>query len=215
MKLIALETATEICGVAYVENNRLVDIEEKPASRRHARLLPIQYQNLVRRLGISKNSIDGIAVSIGPGSFTGLRIGLSFAKGLAFGLDLPIIPVPTLSALCFGAGKNPDRTTTLLHSHKNTLFHQRFRWTDVYPEPVSEPVALTYSALDLPAVDHLVEWGCREFLPANMDDRITTFQPSAKWTGLLANLHDEWVLKDPKQLVPEYISPFNLGVIKS
>ena len=98
MNILAIETATEMCGIAYYENGVMQAVEEENIPRQHATSLPMFYKTLQDKTKFSLNILDGIAVSIGPGSFTGLRIGLSFTKGLAYSHDLPIIPVPTLQA---------------------------------------------------------------------------------------------------------------------
>ena len=94
MKLIAIETATEICSIAYLVDGECVALVEKQIPRQHAEKLPLFYEGLVAESNLDLSKIDGIAVSIGPGSFTGLRIGLSYAKGLAYSHKLPIIPGP-------------------------------------------------------------------------------------------------------------------------
>ena len=76
---------------------------EKKDPKKHLEMLPIYFNQLKSQLG--DKEIDVLAVSIGPGSFTGLRIGLGFAKGLALGLKIPIIPVPTLQILAFSYKK--------------------------------------------------------------------------------------------------------------
>ena len=79
MKLIAIETSTEICGIAYIENGNCVEIVEYRIPRQHAEKLPLFYNELIEKTGLNLSEIDAIAVSIGPGSFTGVRIGVATA----------------------------------------------------------------------------------------------------------------------------------------
>ena len=106
MNIIAIETATDICGIALIENGTCVKKIEKQIPRKHAEQLPLFYETLINSSIYNKLTIDAVAVSIGPGSFTGLRVGLGFAKGLAYAKDLPIIPVPTLYALAMSSKFN-------------------------------------------------------------------------------------------------------------
>ena len=99
MKIIAIETATEICGVSIIENNEIIGIEEQILFRDHAEKLPLLTQKILKKYNLKIKDFNGVAVSTGPGSFTGLRIGLSFAKALAFSNDINLIPIPTLYSM--------------------------------------------------------------------------------------------------------------------
>ena len=90
--ILAIETSSNICGISFIENGTLIDSMDKDKSKQHAEILPKLYQELQIRTNFTLSNVDALAVSIGPGSFTGLRIGLSFTKGLAFSKNLPIIP---------------------------------------------------------------------------------------------------------------------------
>ena len=93
--ILSIETSSLICGVSIIENGNLIGISEKSTYRKHNENLANFAQDAIKKSNKSLSDIDAIAVSIGPGSFTGLRIGLGFAKGMAYALGLPIVPVPT------------------------------------------------------------------------------------------------------------------------
>jgi tRNA threonylcarbamoyladenosine biosynthesis protein TsaB len=103
MTILGIETATAVCGVALVVDGSVRAERWIEAQHIHSEKLMTLIDDVVCSSGIDMRLLDGIAVSIGPGSFTGLRIGLSVAKGLAFGLDKPILAVPTLEALAWSA----------------------------------------------------------------------------------------------------------------
>src|SRR3990172_6298777 len=106
--LLALDTATDTIGLALTDGARIL-AEEVWLARRHATVeLAPETARLLRRTGAREDQLQGIAITIGPGSYTGLRIGLAFAKGLAFGRGLKVVPVPTLELLALGQPSRPE-----------------------------------------------------------------------------------------------------------
>jgi len=102
MKLLAFETATEACSVAlWVDGAVLERFEIAP--RRHAELCLPWAGQLLAQAGIGKSQLDAIAVGRGPGAFTGVRLAIAIAQGIALALDRPIVPVSTLAALAMQA----------------------------------------------------------------------------------------------------------------
>ena len=99
--ILALETSSSICGASILLNDELLSIEEKNTSRQHAELLPDLTRASLKNINKTLDDINAIAISIGPGSFTGLRVGLGFAKGIAYAKTLPIIPVSSLLSLAY------------------------------------------------------------------------------------------------------------------
>ncbi len=99
MRVLALETATAVCAAALIADGEV--IAEETVTRRfvHAEKLMVMIGEVLRRSGCDRQNLDAIAVSIGPGSFTGLRVGLATGKGLTYALGVPLIAVPTLEAL--------------------------------------------------------------------------------------------------------------------
>lgn len=103
MIVLGIETATAVCGASVVENGNILShfaIEEQHI---HAEKLLTIVDKALRAAKVSLSQLDGIAISIGPGSFTGLRIGLSTAKGLAYASGTLLIAVPTLEGLAWNA----------------------------------------------------------------------------------------------------------------
>lgn len=99
VSVLAIETATTVCAAAVVSGGRILAEASLREKYVHAERLMTQIDGVLRQSGIMLDRLDGIAVSIGPGSFTGLRIGLSVAKGLAFASGKRLVAVSTLQAL--------------------------------------------------------------------------------------------------------------------
>jgi len=103
--LLHIDTAGEKAMVAISQNGVLKAIQENEVFQTHASFLQVAIQSLVSETAIPLNSIDAIAVTMGPGSYTGLRVGLSSAKGIAYALNKPIIGLSTLALLANAASK--------------------------------------------------------------------------------------------------------------
>ena len=103
MTILCIETSTSVCSAAICKDGTLSKQCIHYDGGNHARLLPLYVQQLLAFAREQGLSIDAVALSEGPGSYTGLRIGTSTAKGLCYGLNVPLIPVPTLSVLCEAA----------------------------------------------------------------------------------------------------------------
>ena len=101
--ILNIETSTEVCSVALTSEGQVLDHSENYEGQTHATMLSQYVQQALQYARTREVPIDAIAVSIGPGSYTGLRIGLSEAKGLAFGLTVPLIGVNTLQLLTVSA----------------------------------------------------------------------------------------------------------------
>ncbi|MFQ5770312.1 MAG: tRNA (adenosine(37)-N6)-threonylcarbamoyltransferase complex dimerization subunit type 1 TsaB, partial [bacterium] len=122
MKLLAIETATEVCGVALTENNHLVAEYRLNQKNIHNEKLVATIQYLINETQWCLKDLDGIALTIGPGSFTGLRIGIAVSKGLAFSLDLPLVGVNTLDAMAYGTQFWSGKICTLIKARAEEAY---------------------------------------------------------------------------------------------
>ena len=100
MTILCIETSTSVCSAAICKDGVPAEQCICREGSNHARLLPRYIEYLLQYAKDHNLTIDAVALSEGPGSYTGLRIGTSTAKGLCYGLDVPLIPVPTLEVLC-------------------------------------------------------------------------------------------------------------------
>ena len=101
--ILNIETSTDICSVALAENGKLIALEEETEARSHSAILTILIQRLFEDSNHVIRDLDAVAIAEGPGSFTGLRIGVSAAKGICYALNRPLIAVPTMKAMASAA----------------------------------------------------------------------------------------------------------------
>ena len=135
--ILSIETSSNICGVSFISKGVCIETIEQDSKKKHAELLPDFYSRLKNTTGFILDDIDAIAISIGPGSFTGLRIGLSFAKGLAYSKNLPIIPISTMMSLAYSLKDScPDKG--IIYSHAKRVFFQDIKWQKEIPYPVGD-----------------------------------------------------------------------------
>jgi tRNA threonylcarbamoyladenosine biosynthesis protein TsaB len=109
--ILCIETATPACSVALVNNGAIVSTRHSNKKNAHSTILNLFIDEMMAEAGHGFSSLDAVAVSKGPGSYTGLRIGVSTAKGLCYALDIPVIAPDTLLCMAsgfLGANQNPD-----------------------------------------------------------------------------------------------------------
>jgi tRNA threonylcarbamoyladenosine biosynthesis protein TsaB len=128
MNLLAIETATEACSVALASGDTLVARSEI-APRRHAELLLPMCEQVLAEAGIGRHALDAIAVGVGPGAFTGVRLAVSAAQGLALALDLPLVPVSSLAALAMQAPDNGAAILAAIDARMGEIYAGSFRRT--------------------------------------------------------------------------------------
>ncbi len=106
--ILCLETSTTNCSVALVKDNDVIKlIEDYDNKYSHAERLHVFIERLLKDSQVSLNDLSAVAVSMGPGSYTGLRIGVSAAKGLCYALNIPLLAIPTLQALALQVDPEP------------------------------------------------------------------------------------------------------------
>lgn len=138
--ILNIETSTEVCSVALGSDGQVLEHHENYEGQTHATLLSAYVQDVLRYVRSRQMHLDAVAVSIGPGSYTGLRIGLSEAKGLAFGLNIPLIAVNTLQLLTV-----------------STMFNYFIEDEVLYAPMIDARRMEVYTAVYTPALEAVVE----------------------------------------------------------
>ena len=186
--ILCIETGTDICSVGIVNNGELISLRESDSGRDHAKKVAVFVDELLAENNIDPQQIDAVAVGEGPGSYTGLRIGVSFAKGLCYGLGKPLIAVSSLASLAavaiedYKAGiidiENWDsaRLCPMIDARRMEVYTQVF---DSKANPLSSVTAEVVDGNTLAehraATDHFVVFGsgaakCAEILGAELID---------------------------------------------
>lgn len=145
MKVLALETATKAGSIAIADEEAFIGEVKLDVSKAHAERVMDYIAWLLKSANVSINEIDAFAVSIGPGSFTGLRIGLSTIKGLAFSKKKPIVPVSTLDAMARRLPFSAYNICPMLDARKDEVYTALYKWENntcmkIIPETAIEPV---------------------------------------------------------------------------
>lgn len=125
MKLLAIDTSTEMASVAVLSAEKITG-EELGSQRTHAQLLLPMIDRQMEQAGIHMSELDGIIFGCGPGSFTGLRIACSIAKGLAFAHDLDLIPVSSLSSIAWAAHEEQGNAQTPVLAVLDARMHEMY-----------------------------------------------------------------------------------------
>ena len=178
VKILAIDCSTEMCSVALWIDGGVEQRLELAGQRHSDRLLPM-VASLLEPAGVGLDQLDAIAVATGPGTFTGLRIAVSVAQGLAFGAGLPVIAVGTLDALALGA--QASRVVACIDARMDQVYFGAFEIVDGLPEALI-PVAVATPG-QLPPLPAGGDWigagnGFERFAP----------RLAEAWPGLLRRL---------------------------
>jgi tRNA threonylcarbamoyladenosine biosynthesis protein TsaB len=130
MKVLAVETATSWQSVAILDESRTLACYEQEAAGSHARSLLPTINRVFRETGLALTQLDGLVASIGPGSFTGLRVGLATVLGFRTISKLPLTVVPTLEGMAWNLKGTSRPLCPILNSRRGELYWALFRWTE-------------------------------------------------------------------------------------
>lgn len=213
--LLAIETATEGCSVALLQNGEISQRFEL-APLGHAALVRDMIEKILADAGQAFSAIDAIAFGQGPGSFTGVRIAVSAAQGLALAIDCPLIPVSSLQALAMQSVH--DRVLAAFDARKGELYWAAFE-RDAHGVPVllGQEQVIAPAKISLP-IEHGwagmgTGWGdCGDSLAAQLADRLLVRCPEAlPQAGDVARLAlPRWeagLCVDVSEAMPVYIRP--------
>ncbi len=221
--ILSIETGTDICSVAIARDGELLSLRESDEGRDHAKKVAVFVDELLDETGISPDELDAIAVGMGPGSYTGLRIGVSFAKGLCYGLQIPLVAVGSLDALTEVAiedneagildVENWDESILcpMVDARRMEVYTQLFDSRGVALSQVKAEIVTEESFAEERRERQIVIFGngaakCRELLP---DAAYINVTPSARGLVRLAQRRlDEGRVEDIAYFEPFYLKDF-------
>lgn len=221
--ILAIETATKLCSVALARDGKLLAIRESdPTTNAHAEKVNVFIEEVMQEAGCALSELDAVAGGIGPGSYTGLRIGLSAAKGLCYALDIPVIGLSTLSTLAQGALENSlvrkVELWPMVDARRMEVFSQPYS-PELEPQEPAAPLILDQDWAQQPTARMVFGDGADKAAELWNDNEHITFvqgiTPSAKYMFNAAE--KRYALEafdDLAYLVPDYGKAANVGMGK-
>ncbi|MFT5258189.1 MAG: tRNA threonylcarbamoyladenosine biosynthesis protein TsaB [Polaribacter sp.] len=210
--ILNIETSTKNCSVSVADTGKIIAIKElNNGNYSHAEVLHPFIENILAQGSVSKDKIDAIAVSKGPGSYTGLRIGVSAAKGLSFALSVPLISIDTLTALSFAISIDKGLIVPMLDARRMEVYsaifdkqHQKIR--EIKAEIIDENSFL--AALEQGEVHFLGDGAhkCKEIITHRNAVFVDDMFPSSREMALLS--YHKFKKNDFEDLA--YFEPFYL-----
>lgn len=213
MKLLAFETATEACSVAVWDDGAVRE-RFALAPRRHAELALPWAEALLAEAGLARTQLDAIAVGRGPGAFTGVRLGVSLAQGIALALDRPVVPVSTLAVLAAGA-KGEGDVLAAIDARMGEVYLAAFALRDGAVSPRSDEGVADPAAAALPEGEGWIGMGTGfaavdGALRMRMGARLRQVDPGAlphagDLARLAARAHADGLALAPERVEPAYL----------
>jgi tRNA threonylcarbamoyladenosine biosynthesis protein TsaB len=216
--ILSIDTSTKVCSVALHIDGKLLAISELYTEKSHSGMLTTLCESVVKYAGFSLKSLDAIAVAKGPGSYTGLRIGVSTAKGFCFALDKPLIAINTLEAMAYQLKDFYDETHLLCPMIDARRMEVYFQILDNQMNVILETEAKIINELSFSEIlneKKVIFFGdgaakCQaEITHNNAIFLHTEIHPSAKTVGLLAtNSLEKSLFENVVTFEPFYLKDF-------
>jgi tRNA threonylcarbamoyladenosine biosynthesis protein TsaB len=215
--ILSIETSTTVCSVALHENKKLISVLEIHQEYSHASKLASLVDEITQLTGIALNQINCVAFSSGPGSYTGLRIGASLAKGLCYSLDIPLIAMSTLEVLAHKVSVTNTSDVFLcpmLDARRMEVYCQMFDHDLREKEPIISKIVDEESFQEYLTIKPVIFFGsgatkCSSVILSSNAKFLFDVYPSAAQVGELAfKKLEENKVEDLVHFVPLYLKEF-------
>ena len=197
--ILSIETATRACSVSISKDNKIISVvEEVGDGYSHAENLSVFIAKALAESNMNYSDLNAVAISKGPGSYTGLRIGTSTAKGLCYSLDIPLIAVPTLQAMAYGLSKESNYSNDTLYcpmidARRMEVYSAFFNSKNEFVRETQADIIDENSYLNYLLTSEVIFFGdgaekCKEVLSTHQNAKfISDFHPSAQYLNIIAN----------------------------
>lgn len=167
--IICLETATNLCSVALCNDAGVIALRESNDLKSHASMLTVFINEILKEAGIKAGQLDAVAVSKGPGSYTGLRIGVSVAKGIAYASSVPLIAIDTTLSMFHGATRKSTLYCPMLDARRMEVYYAVYNTRGETVRNISAQIITEDTFNDIPLTEDVLIFGdgaakCREVI---------------------------------------------------
>ena len=215
-KILCIESSTEVCSVCLAINGQSEVVKELEDFKHSSYLLPLIIET-IEEAKISKKELNAVAFSKGPGSYTGLRVGASTAKGLAFGLDLPLITIDTLQALASGVKKESSPETVIvpmIDARRNEVYTAMFDAELNFILPTRSLIIDTHLEEFIEGKSHIIFCGNGAHkVKTNVMGKMETVETKCTASNLAAlsfDLYQNEIFEELDHFEPNYLKPPNI-----
>lgn len=230
---ISIETSTDICSVALSCNNEVIDFKED-AARNHASVLGVYISELLKKNNITAKNLSAVSVSKGPGSYTGIRIGTSTGKGLAYGAGIKFIAADTMQAMSLHAANNVDfgayckdfdragaRIVSTIDAGRNEIYREIFDFENRLISPCKAEIITSDSFKDISEENTIIFTGNAAEKTADLSKRknsvvLKDILPSARYNAAITYIaYNNNEFADVAYFEPFYLKDFIATVSKN
>lgn len=227
--ILCLETATSVCSAALCDRTGIISVRESRENKSHSTQLTILISELLHGQGIRTSGLDAVAVSKGPGSYTGLRIGVSTAKGIAFASSIPLIGIETTLSMFYGFKSTADKEYSfladslycpMLDARRMEVYYSLFDHSGRIVKEITASVISKESFSDIPESVRIVFFGdgaekCRDVISHKNSIFADDFAVSAAYMHVpVYEAFDAGHFEDLAYFEPFYLKDFITTVQK-
>jgi len=221
--ILCLETATDLCSVALCNSAGVVSLRESNELKSHASMLTVFIEELLKESGVHPRELEAVAVSKGPGSYTGLRIGVSVAKGMAYAASIPLLAVDTTFAMFYGLSGEISKESwsdmntlfcPMLDARRMEVYYSIYDFAGRNIKDISAEIIDESSFNDIPASQKMIFFGngalkCKEVINRQNAIFADDFRMSASYLRLPAyNAFENRRFEDVAYFEPFYLKDF-------
>ncbi len=217
--ILNIETSTSVCSASLSDGDKIIGLKESFDDKSHASLLTVFIEELLSENNIDADKLQAVSVSEGPGSYTGLRIGVSVAKGICYAKNIPLIAVNTLQAMAVMTKEKTDTGDNIvfcpmIDARRMEVYSSLFNYDiSIKRETIAEIIDENSYSKEL--TEYKIAFSgngaekCKGIITHNNAVFINDIYPSAKYTAQLAKqLFDKKEFKDTAYFEPYYLKDF-------